>query len=184
MTRLTTLFSAIMLCSFLLLSGCQSIDVSAYRQLEPRFDLYSYFQGKTWGRGLVFDRSGRMTRQFIVAIDGTISSSGELTLDEAFRWNDGEKSTRIWTIQRDTEGKYSGSAGDVVGMAQGKGDGNSFNWHYTLTVVVDGTSWNLSMNDWMFLQEGNILFNRAIMSKFGFKVGEVFIVFSKDENFG
>ncbi len=47
------------------LSGCSSHDVSDYRSLSPKYDFFSFFEGKSWGRGIVFDRPGKMTRQFI-----------------------------------------------------------------------------------------------------------------------
>lgn len=175
-------FSLVLLLT-LFLSSCGSHDVSEYRDLQPRFDLFQFFEGKSWGRGIVFDRSGKMSRQFIVEIKGTVEN-GRLTLDEQFDWSDGEQSTRVWTIDRNTESTYSGTAADVRGQADGRSAGNSFNWSYTLALEVDGSTWDINFDDWMFMQKGNVLFNRAVMSKFGFRVGEVFIVFSKDRNFG
>jgi len=43
---------------------------------------------------------------------------------------------------------------------------------------------DIAFDDGMFLQEGSMLFNRAIMSKFVFRVGAVLIVFSKEPAFG
>lgn len=171
---------------FLALPGCSSHDVLTYREIKPRLDLFTFFAGKSWGRGIVFDRAGRMNRQFIVEINGTVQDGKRLILDEQFVWNDGERSSRIWTIDLQDSAQviaYSGTAADVRGQAQGKSAGNSLNWRYTLALEVDGKTWDIQFDDWMFLQEGNILFNRAIMRKFGFLVGEVFIVFSKDANF-
>jgi len=168
------------------LGGCSSHDVTHYRSLSPKFDLFSFFEGKSWGRGIVFDRAGKMTRQFIVEITGTCPNENRLLLDEKFHWNNGEQTSRIWTIDRGRAAAttYTGSAADVRGEAGGRSAGNSFNWNYTLALEVDGTTWDIAFDDWMFLQEGNVLFNRAIMSKLGFRVGEVFIVFSKEPAFG
>jgi hypothetical protein len=150
------------------LGGCSSHDVTDYRSLSPKFDLFSFFDGKSWGRGIVFNRAGKMTRQFIVEINGTFPNENRLLLDERFQWNNGEQTSRVWTIDRDkasVEPTYTGRAFDVRGEAGGRNAGNSFNWHYTLALEVDGTTWNIAFEDWMFLQEGNVLFNRAIDRK-------------------
>lgn len=173
-------FRYIILITAFLLTGCSGLDVSLYKDNEPKLDIYSYFNGTTRGWGIVQDRSGKMTRQFIVAIDGTINQAGELVLTEDFTWNDGEKTQRIWTIARNNEQSYSGRAADVQGEARGFASGNALNWRYDLLLAVDGSEWNISFDDWMFLQPEGILLNRASMKKFGFRVGEVTIAFQKD----
>ncbi|MFN6183887.1 MAG: DUF3833 family protein, partial [Burkholderiales bacterium] len=37
----------------------------------------------------------------------------------------------------------------------------------------------VQFDDWMFLIDDRVMLNRAVMSKFGFRLGEVFISFSK-----
>ncbi len=161
------------------LYGCTAIDVSQYAGKQPNFNLYEYFQGSTKGWGVVQDRKGNLTRQFVVDIQGTVNSQGELVLDEDFTWNDGEISKRVWTIAKMADHNYSGKAEDVNGEASGLSYGNVLNWKYQLNLEVDGSTWKINFDDWMFLQPDNVLINRAIMSKFGFRVGEVTIVFLK-----
>lgn len=170
------IFSLLLLIS---LAGCTAIDVGQYREQRPELDLFDYFQGQTTGWGIVQDRSGRMTRHFVVTIDGRLNASGELALDEHFAWNDGSRSTRVWTIRADGAATYTGTAGDVVGSASGESSGNALNWRYVLRVPVDGRDWDLSFDDWMFLLPDRVLLNRATMKKFGFRVGEVTIAFQK-----
>ncbi len=173
--RYSTLFLA------LFLTSCSGVDVSLYQGHEPKLDLYSYFAGSTRGWGIVQDRGGKMTRQFIVAIDGTVNQAGELVLTEDFTWNNGEKTQRIWTIMKNGAQTYRGRAADVQGEAQGIASGNALNWRYNLLIAVDGSEWSISFDDWMFLQPEGILLNRATMEKFGFRVGEVTIAFQKDQ---
>ena len=162
-----------------LIQGCSAIEVSQYKNNQPIFDLYTYFQGSTKGWGIVQDRRGNLKRQFVVDITGTINTQGDLVLDEDFIWNDGELSKRIWTINKTDDHNYSGTAADVVGRAGGKAYGNVLNWQYQLNLEVDGTLWKINFDDWMYLQPDDVLINKAIMSKFGFRVGEVIIVFKK-----
>ncbi len=163
----------------LLLSGCAAIDISQYAGNRPVFDLFDYFTGKTYGWGIVQDRKGRLLRQFEVTIEGSIDDSGNLVLDEDFLFSDGEKQKRIWTISKLNQSSYIGRAGDVIGEADGRSAGNVLNWKYDLTLNDDGSTWEIRFDDWMFLQSDGILLNRAEMSKFGFRVGEVTIVFQK-----
>lgn len=168
----------------LTLSGCSKpMDIHAYQDLTPAFDLFGYFTGKTRGWGIFQDRKGTLKRQFVVDIVGSVNAQGQLVLTEEFVWNDGEKSQRIWTIDRGRTQQniteYSGTAPDIVGHASGKSVGNALNWRYQMRLVVDGKTYKVNFDDWMFLQQDGVLLNRAKMSKFGFKLGEVFITFRK-----
>jgi hypothetical protein len=88
----------ILVLTILLFSGCSTVDVKQYEKNQPRFDLFQYFKGATKGWGIVQDRSGVLTRQFIVNIDGQDDANGNLVMHEDFVWSDGEKSHRTWTI--------------------------------------------------------------------------------------
>jgi len=160
--------------------GCARVDVRQYEGNTPKFDLYQYFMGSTTGWGIVLDRSGRLTRQFVVTIDGRVDDKGNLIMEEDFDWSDGERSKRIWQISKDSDHSYVGRAGDVIDIAQGVAYGNVLSWNYVLALKSDGSTWHIDFDDWMFLQPNNVLINRTIMSKFGFHVGEVMIVFRKD----
>lgn len=166
----------------LLLASCAGNEVQHYAGLQPKLDLFAYFEGSTRGYGMVQERGGRLTRQFVVDITGTTDPAGNLILDEQFVWNDGEKTSRVWTIRRqDGTSRLVGQAADVIGNASGATAGNALNWQYQLALVVDGSTWNINFDDWMFLQPDRVLLNRAVMSKFGFTVGEVTIAFMKDQ---
>jgi hypothetical protein len=162
---------------FALLTGCSAIDIKQYSSNQPALDLYSFFHGQTKGWGIVQDRKGRLTRQFLVAITGTVDRDGSLTLVENFDWSDGEKSQRTWILTRVDEHSYTGRADDVINSASGTLYGNVLNWQYVLNLKLDGTVWKISFDDWMFLVDDSLLLNKATMSKFGFKVGEITIVF-------
>lgn len=162
-----------------MISGCSNMKIEDYAAFEPKFDLFAYFQGNTRGWGVFQDRSGALKRQFVVDIKGEVNKDGELVMTENFVWNDGEKSQRIWRIRKQGEHGYSGRAADVVGEAQGAAYGNALNWQYDLNLPVDGKVWQVSFDDWMYLQPDGVLLNRAKMSKFGFTLGEVTIAFQK-----
>ena len=168
----------LLIASLVLIAGCASIEPQDYRDERPALDLFRYFDGTVDAWGQFQDRSGKVVKRFKVLIRGTVRD-GRLTLEEDFAYSDGKRERRVWTIERTSEGRYRGTAGDVVGEAEGRSAGNALNWRYVLALEVDGRTWHVSLDDWMFLHEDGVLLNRAEMSKFGFRLGEVFIAFRK-----
>ena len=103
----------------------------------------------------------------------------EGVLDEDFSYSDGTVQKRIWRLKRLANGKYTGVADDVVGTADGQQSGNAFNWTYTMALPVDGKVYEVQFDDWMYLMNDKVMLNKATMSKFGFRLGEVTLSFTK-----
>ena len=82
-------------------------------------------------------------------------------------------------LKRQPDGRYSGTAADVVGQASGEEKGNAFRWGYTLQLPVDGRVFEVQFDDWMYLMNDKVMINKAVMSKFGFQLGEVTLSFVK-----
>ena len=76
-------------------------------------------------------------------------------------------------------GQYTGTADDVVGTAQGRSSGNAFQWSYTLRLPVDAKTYEVQFDDWMYLVDERVMLNKAVMSKFGVRLGEVTLAFHK-----
>lgn len=169
-----------LLTGILLLSGCTGMEISDFRNTEPRLVLEQYFAGKTRAWGIFEDRFGTLRRQFTVDITGRYDGR-ELVLDERFQYRDGEQDRRVWTIAKTGENTYEGRADDVVGVATGKALGNALNWRYDMDLKVGDGSWRVHFNDWMFLQPSGVLINRARVSKFGIEIGTVTLAFIKDD---
>ncbi|MBD22109.1 MAG: hypothetical protein CL572_00375 [Alphaproteobacteria bacterium] len=167
--------------SFLFLTSCSTdMNINNFSQNKPKFILEEYFNGKTEAWGMFHDRFGNLKRSFKVDIIGKLKSD-ILTLDEKFVYDDGEKDTRIWTIKILGDNKYSGEASDVVGKATGVSSGNALNWKYKLNLKVKDSTIMVDFDDWMFLQDKNILINRAEVKKWGLNIGVVTITFLKTE---
>ncbi len=163
------------------LSGCSaSMKPEDFKGQEPRFVLEDYFAGKTKAWGMFHDRFGKLRRQFVVDITGTWDGE-TLTLDEEFDYADGEKDRRVWTIRKIDDNTYTGTAGDVIGTAQGRTFGNALNWTYDMNLRVGDGTWEVKFDDWMFLMPDGVLLNRAQVSKFGLELGVVTLSFSRVE---
>ena len=160
-------------------TGCTTTDIDQYAENAPRqLVLEEYFLGKTTAYGVFEDRFGKVRRTFRVDILGTVEND-QLTLTEDFLYNDGERDQRIWVIDILGDGNYRGTAGDVPGYADGKTVGNVFNWKYKVNLSVDGKIWKVGFDDWMYLLEDDVLINRAYVTRYGVRIGEVTISFTK-----
>ena len=161
-----------------LLSCASDMNLKNFENETPKLVLEDYFDGKTKAWGMFHDRFGNLKRSFKVDITGTLDND-TLTLDEKFVYNDGEKESRIWSIKILGNNKYSGTADDVIGEATGISSGNALNWKYKLNLKVKESTVAVDFDDWMFLQDDNILMNRAEVKKWGIVLGVVSITFKK-----
>jgi hypothetical protein len=161
-----------------LAAGCAGPDPLRYAAEKPVLDLKTYFSGQVDAWGVFQDRSGAVVRRFTV--DMRCSWDGDVgTLDEDFFFSDGKREKRVWTIRKLPEGRYVGTAADVVGEARGVASGNALNWRYTLALPVDGRTWNVDLDDWMYLIDDRVMLNRARMSKLGIHLGDVLLSFTR-----
>ena len=120
-----------------------------------------------------------MVRRFVVQMTGSWDGN-QGTLDERFTYSDGKTERRVWRLTDLGGGRYEGRADDVVGVAQGVAAGNALNWRYTLALPVDGTVYEVQFDDWMYLMDERVMLNKAVMSKFGVRLGEVTLSFHKN----
>lgn len=160
------------------LSACSSHSIEQYRPLTPALDLKQFLNGDLEAWGQFQDRSGALVKRFHVDMTGTWQgNNGKLV--ENFVYDDGTKQQRIWHLIDKGNGQYEGRADDVVGVAQGQIASSVLNWHYTLALPVNGKTYHVQFDDWMYLHDSQTMVNRASMSKFGFKLGEVTLFFKK-----
>jgi hypothetical protein len=162
----------------LLITGCSPMKIEEFAASKPALKLEEYFEGETVAWGIFEDRFGNLKRSFQVDIKGSIVE-GNLVLEEDFVYNDGETDRRVWTITPLGKGHYQGKADDIVGTATGKVAGNALNWQYTMDLPVGESTWRVKFNDWMFLQPGEVMINKAHVSKWGINIGTVTLFFSK-----
>ena len=165
--------------SLFVLSACgTAMKAEDFANSQPRLEIETFFAGKVKAWGMFEDRFGKVRRQFTVDIDGAWDGR-QLVLDERFLYSDGEREQRVWTIVKTGEHTYTGTAGDVIGTAQGKSYGNALNWAYDMNLKVDDGTWKVSFDDWMFLQPDGVLLNRAVVRRWGIVIGSVTLAFAR-----
>jgi len=159
-------------------TACTTPDVSLYAQDRPILDVTQFFAGKTEAWGMFQKRSGEIVKRFHVALDGHMSQD-QFVLHEALRYSDGTTQERTWTLKRLPDGTWRGEAPDIVGTATGESAGNVLRWRYTLQLPVDGKVYDVQFDDMMVLIDSQTMINRARVTKFGFEVGQVTLVFRR-----
>lgn len=164
--------------SSLALIACSSQNLSDYEQTTPTFDVKTFFDGPLQAKGIVMDRSGKVTRRFSVELMGTWEGN-KGTLAEWFVFDDGEKTERTWVIDKLANGRYIGTAGDIVGEAKGESSGFALRWDYQLDLKVDESIYRVTFDDWLYQIDDQVVINRSYIKKWGITVGEVILVISK-----
>lgn len=163
------------------LAGCAGQGLGDYSDREPELIPQEFFSGELSARGVVKNRSGEVIRTFDADISASWDNQGVGTLDEVFRFNDGEVQTRVWTLTPNDDGSLHADAGDVVEPGTMRWQGNAINMKYLLRVAYgddDGTI-DVRMDDWMYLITPDTLINETSMTKWGFDVGELVLVIQK-----
>ena len=170
--------TALLVALSLLLSGCSAPMPAQYAAERPVLDPTRYFNGRLDAWGMFQDRFGNVVKRFTVEMNCRWEGDTG-TLEEDFLYSDGTRERRVWTLRKVAPDRFIGTASDVVGEAVGSVAGNSFNWRYTLALPIDGRTWHVDFDDWMFLIDDQVMLNRAVMSKFGIRLGEVTLSFTK-----
>jgi hypothetical protein len=165
----------------LVLAACSSRPSLDQEPLSDRqLNLEEFFTGDLVAHGQFKDILGRVTRRFVVDIEGTWDGE-TLTLVEDFVYEDNSTERRVWTLRKTGEDTWEGTAPGVQGLATGTERGDTFNWGYTIDLPVSGgETVRVTFDDWMWLLSDDRLLNIAYMERFGVKVGEVVIFFEKE----
>ena len=182
MINIKVLKSILLIISLILITSCSTnstMKPEDFKNKEPRLIIEEYLSGEVKAWGVLQNRSGKVIRQFSADLNGKWDGK-QLILDEKFNWDDGEVQKRQWKINKIDEDNYEGTAGDVDGKAKGYSYGSAFKFEYVLLVPVKGREMKITFDDWIFKQDDRVAINRATMTKFGFKVAELTVVFVKD----
>jgi hypothetical protein len=139
-------------------------------------DLKTYFNGPLVAHGIFTDRSGKVVRRFTVQMTGTWTGN-QGVLDERFTYSDGKTERRVWRLTDEGQRPLERPRRRRGGRGRGPRAGNALNWRYTLRLPVDGKVYEVQFDDWMYLMDERVMLNKAVMSKFGIRLGEVTLSF-------
>ena len=163
-----------------LLTGCSSMKIEDFNNTKPELIPQEYFNGKLRAYGIVKDRSGKITRTFKGEMIGSWDKNGIGTLDEYFVYNDGEEMKRVWTLKPTGDKKFIATANDIIGESPMIANGNTVMIDYVMRTPYKNSTIDLSVQDWLHLQDDGVIINHSKLKKFGFVVGEIVITIIKD----
>lgn len=164
----------------ILLTGCASMKIEDFNNTKPEFIPQEYFNGKLRAYGIVKDRSGKIIRSFKGDMIGSWDKNGVGTLDEFFVYDDGEEMKRVWTLKPTSDKKFIATANDIVGESSMIANGNTVMIDYVMRTPYKSSTIDLSVQDWLHLQDDGVVINHSKMKKFGFVVGELVITIIKE----
>lgn len=166
--------------ALLLLAGCSGPELADYADARPEFELERYFDGRLTAHGIFQDRFGDLRRSFVVDVVG--NWDGEvLTLEEDFVYEDGTTERRVWELTQTSDESWTGTAEGVVGEATGEEAGNAFTWRYSIDLQTPSGPLRATFDDWMWQLDDRVVINRAYVSKYGIEIGQLSIVFRREE---
>ena len=145
--------------------------------------LEEFFECPAKAYGVFQDRFGRPRRLFSAEIEPTFDN-GVLTLEERFTFDDGAKEKRVWNIRPMSGGHYTATADGVIGTAAGSPEGAALRWRYTFALDIGSRILNVQFDDWMCRQSRTVLINRAIVKKWGIRIGDLTLVFLRQAESG
>ncbi len=144
---------------------------------EP-LDLFAYLDGVVMGSGVFEDRFGRLRQRFHVTMRGTRKGDG-IALDEVLVYGDGSEERRQWQLERLAGGGFSGRADDCVGVVTGSAEGGTAVLRYVFRLRIGGRIVPVRVVDRFYRINDRVVVDRARLSKWGVKLGELSLVYEK-----
>ena len=140
------------------------MSINRYKNNKPKFILENFFSGEISAWGLFEDPFGIIRKRFTCKITGKWDDKLKtLKITEDFLYDDGVKENRNWELLKKSNNCYVGTTDNVIGEAVGYTAGNTFHWKYTFELTLFGNKTRVKFDDWMYLQENNIIINKAKM---------------------
>jgi hypothetical protein len=162
-----------------LVSACMTTpEATIPPRVEP-LALETFFAGHTVGEGRFESGIAGVERTFTVKTTGTWDGR-TLTLREDFVFSDGERDSKTWRFTRQKDGSFKGTREDIIGVAEIWQDGATVRLSYVAEVIGKaGRKRTLSFEDVLVPQSAGTVLHKAVVSKYGFPVGTVEVVFRK-----
>ena len=150
----------------------------ATRDGAQMFDLPRFLEGQTHAWGVFQDRFGRVRNRFTVEMEGRWEGT-RFQLNEAFAYDDGRSETRVWSVTAAVDGQFEASCADCIGRAKGRLEAGFSRMSYTFRLKLPSRTLDVTFDDRIFPMSADTAVNRAIMRKWGIKLGELWVFFQR-----
>ena len=162
----------VLLMASVFLSGCASMPEFAAPVPAKKLVLEEALKGRTLGDGVFVNTFTGGETKFSVVIDGAWDGK-VLTLVEDFTYSDGTQDRKTWRLTKTADGLYAGSREDVIDTADVRQDGNGVRLDYYVTLATGLGDIDVRFQDLLYLNPDGSIANKAVVSKFGLRVGRV-----------
>lgn len=169
--------------ALLALAACGRPSLDDFTEAGPELELEEFLNGKLRAHGIFQDRFGTVRRSFVADVTG-VWDGETLKLTEDFVYEDGSTERRVWVLEKTGEETWRGTAEGVVGEATGEERGNAFNWRYTIDLDTPDGTLRANFDDWLWQLDDRVMLNRAYVSKWGVRIGELIISFQRETRLG
>jgi hypothetical protein len=142
-------------------------------------DITQFLAGRSVAHGVFEDRFGRQRRAFTVTMDGHWQGDVFL-LDEDFLYDDGARERRTWRIRKLDAGRFVATAADCVGEAIGTAAPGRWHMKYQFMLRLKTRMVPVTFDDQVYAVTDRLALNRATLSKWGVRLGQVLIVYERD----
>ncbi len=156
------------------------MNVIKYKNLKPKLLLENFFNGDIEAWGLFEDRFGIIRKRFTCKIQAKFNKSkNTIEVNENFTYDDKSKEQRTWVLTKINQNEYEAYTESVIGKGTGKVSGNAFHWRYIIELPLYGRKTRVKFDDRMYLISKDVIINKAVMTKFGLKLGTCHLYFKK-----
>lgn len=159
----------------------QNMTPSGEDQPMFLFELTSFLEGHTRAWGVFEDRFGRVRRRLAVDMHGRWQD-GTFVLDERFEYDCDTVEMRTWRVVPLGGGRFRASCPDCVGDAMGECTIDSVRMSYRFRLKLESGEIVVTFDDRLYRIGESIAVNRATMSKWGIKLGELSLFFQRLPN--
>ncbi|MGI9424923.1 MAG: DUF3833 family protein [Hyphomicrobiaceae bacterium] len=149
--------------------------------LQRDFSLTGYLEGRTRAWGIFEDRFGRVRSRFDVSMFGQWQGD-TFTLNEEFIYDSGRTETRVWTVIPGPENTFRATCDDCVGEATGFAGDDEVTMSYVFRLKLQSRELHVCFTDRLIKIDDFRAVNRAIMSKWGVRLGELSLFFERDNH--
>lgn len=156
----------------------QDMPLNSAPQHSELFELTTFLEGRTRAWGIFEDRFGRLRRRLSVEMFGHWKN-GVFLLDERFVYDSGAEELRTWHITPVGPGRFRATCPDCIGDATGESSADSIRMSYVFRLKLEKREVAVTLDDRIHRMGDAIAINRATMSKWGIKLGELSLFFEK-----
>ncbi len=146
---------------------------------QTLFELTTFLEGRTTAWGIFEDRFGRLRRRFSVEMHGAWQG-GVFQLNERFVYDTGEAEVRTWIVTPRGSGRFTATCPDCIGVAVGECDDDRIRMRYRFRLQLSGSVMIVTFDDRIYRMGDDIAVNRAVMSKWGIKLGALSLFFHRE----